>query len=63
MGLATVFGCLFALVIIFGLSCLMGWLVMVCAGMFGLKWPFWGCVLGWFLVGSLFQAARNGGKD
>lgn len=50
---------LFAVGLIFGFACLFGWLLMLCLGLFGVKAPFWGCVLGWFLLGLLLNGARS----
>lgn len=50
------------LAIAFAFACLFGWLTMLCLALFGVKAPFWGCVLGFWLLNILFGAARSVGE-
>lgn len=61
-GAIALTGCflvIFILALSFGAACFFGWLTVLCLGMFGVKAPFWGCVLAWFIISSLFGMLRR----
>lgn len=58
----ALFGCLFVIVILCGISLFFGWLCKLIAGHFGFHQPLWIWALGWFLVTGIFRSA-SGGKS
>lgn len=61
--LATSIGCFLGLLFVAGISALFGWITQTVLAAFGVRQPLWICILLWFLVSSLFNAARAGRKD